>query len=105
MSALAWLPLLLSLPVAAADVRAPSRIDAVTVYRTSARVTRVARVDLPAGDVRVLIEGLPRELDDDSIRVEGKGSAAARVFGVSVEPITLAEGPTPEVRAAEARLE
>jgi uncharacterized protein (TIGR02231 family) len=104
MRPLAWLPLAVSLPAAAADLRVPSRIDAVTVYRSTARVTRVARVDLPAGDARVLLEGLPRELDDDSIRVEGKG-AAARVFGASVEPMTRAEAVAPEVRAAEQRLE
>jgi uncharacterized protein (TIGR02231 family) len=105
MRPLAWLPLAVSLPAAAADLRVPSRIDAVTVYRSSARVTRVARVDLPAGDARVLLEGLPRELDDDSIRVEGKGVAGARVFGASVEPVTRAEAVAPEVRAAERRLE
>jgi uncharacterized protein (TIGR02231 family) len=104
MRPLAWLSLAVSLPAAAADLRVPSRIDAVTVYRSTARVTRVARVDLPGGDSRVLLEGLPRELDDDSIRVEGKG-AAARVFGASVEPMTRAEAVAPEVRAAEQRLE
>lgn len=94
-------------PVAtrATDVRAPSRVDAVTVYRSSARVTRLARVELSGGDARLLLDGLPVELDDDSIRVEGKGSSRARVYGVTVEPITRAELAAPEVRAAEERLE
>ena len=53
----------------------------------------------------VLLPGLPAGLDDDSLRVEGKGTARARVGGVSVERITQAELALPEVRAAEARLE
>ncbi len=105
MRPLAWLTLALSLPAAAADLGVPSRIDAVTVYRSSARVTRVTRVDLPEGDSRVLLEGLPRELDDDSLRVEGKGGAGARLLGVSVEPVTRAQAPSAEVRAAEQKLE
>ncbi len=92
-------------PARAADVQAPSRVDAVTVYRAAARVTRVARLDLPAGDSRILLEGLPAGLDDGSLRVEGKGTAHARVFGVTAEPFTRAESALPEVRAAEARLE
>jgi uncharacterized protein (TIGR02231 family) len=88
----------------AEDVKATSRIDAVTVYRSSARVTRVAEARLGAGDGRVLLEGLPESLDDDSVRVSGKGTARARIFGVSVERVT-AEAPAAEVRAAEERLE
>jgi uncharacterized protein (TIGR02231 family) len=88
----------------AEDVKATSRIDAVTVYRSSARVTRVAEARLGAGDGRVLLEGLPESLDDDSVRVSGKGTARARIFGVSVEPVT-GEAPAAEVRAVEVRLE
>ena len=99
--ALAVLP---ALPLAA-DVRGPSRVDAVTVYRSSARVTRVTRVEVPAGPARVLLEGLPEPLDDDSIRVEGKGSSRARLFGVTVERVTLADAAAAEARAAEEKLQ
>ena len=37
-----------ALSLAAPAVKAPSRIDGVTVYRTGARVTRAARAELPA---------------------------------------------------------
>jgi uncharacterized protein (TIGR02231 family) len=94
-----------ALSLAAPAVRAPSRIDAVTVYRTGARVTRAAKAELPAGPARVLLEGLPLELDDDSIRVDGKGTAKARVFGVTVERVTAEEPAAAEARAAEERLE
>jgi uncharacterized protein (TIGR02231 family) len=89
----------------AADLRAPSRIDAVTVYLASARVTRLARVELPPGPARVVLEGLPDALDDDSIRVEGRGRARARLFGVTAERVTSADAAAGEARTAEERLQ
>ena len=90
---------------AAADLTAASRIDAVTVYQSSARVTRAARVEVQPGAARVLLAGLPDALDDDSIRVEGKGSAKARVFGVTVDRVTGAAAATADARVAEEKLE
>ncbi|MFO0580906.1 MAG: mucoidy inhibitor MuiA family protein [Anaeromyxobacter sp.] len=88
----------------AADLPAASRVDAVTVYRQGARVTRVAKVELPGGPVRILLDGLPLELDDDSIRVDGRG-ARAKVYGVTAEVITAAATVAAEARALEQRLE
>src|SRR5512138_1126339 len=85
---------LLLLPGAAAavtDVRGASRIDAVTVYRSGARVTRIVRAEVPAGDVRLLVEGVPVGITDDSVRVEGSGGGKGKIYGVSVEAITKAE--------------
>lgn len=94
-----------SAAVSRPEVKATSRIDAVTVYRQSARVTRVARVELGSGAARVVLDGLPLELDDDSIRVEGSGPARARLFGVTVEAVTAGATATAEARAAEEKLE
>jgi uncharacterized protein (TIGR02231 family) len=106
MRALVLCSLLPTLTLAApAAVKAPSHIDAVTVYRAGARVTRGAHVELPAGPARVLLVGLPDGLDDDSLRVEGKGGAKARVFGVTVERVTGEAAATAEARAAEERIE
>jgi uncharacterized protein (TIGR02231 family) len=99
---------LLLLPTAAtaaADVKASSRVDAVTVYRSGARVTRLVRAELPAGDVRLLIEGLPLGIVDDSVRVEGQGASKGKIWGVSVEPFTLAAIVDPAAREAEERIE
>jgi uncharacterized protein (TIGR02231 family) len=93
------------LSLAAPAVKAPSRIDAVSVFRSGARVTRIAKVELPAGAARVVLEGLPLELDDDSIRVDGKGTARARVYGVTVEQVTAEQAVAADARAAEERLE
>jgi uncharacterized protein (TIGR02231 family) len=86
------------------DVSAPSRIDAVTVYLNAARVTRVAKIDLPAGDVRVTLEGLTDQLLDDSLRVSGAGTAKAQVFGAVVERVPHVETTVKDVRTAEDKL-
>ncbi|MFZ5876304.1 MAG: mucoidy inhibitor MuiA family protein [Nitrospirota bacterium] len=95
-----------STPTSAAspDITAQSHIDAVTVYLNSARVTRVAKIDLPAGDVRVVLEGLSDQLLDDSLRVSGAGGAKAQVFGATVERVPHVETTAKEVRAAEDKL-
>ena len=54
----------------------PSKIDAVTVFRSGALVTRVA--ELPAGaPARVRLDGLPLALDDGSIEVGAQGGVVA----------------------------
>ena len=95
-----------TIPASAAppDLTAQSRIDAVTVYLNSARVTRVAKIDLPAGDVRVKLEGLTDHIIDDSLRVSGAGSAKARVFGATVERVPHVETTAKEVRLAQEKV-
>jgi len=98
--------LILAIPAAAspAEIRPASRIDAVTVYLNSARVTRLARIDLPAGDVRVTLEGLTDQIIDDSLRVSGAGSAKAQVFGATVERVPHVETTAKEVRLAQEKV-
>ncbi|HEY0838564.1 MAG TPA: mucoidy inhibitor MuiA family protein [Vulgatibacter sp.] len=97
--------ILLLLPsLAIADMRVPSTVDEVTVYSASALVTRRAKATLPAGEVRLLLEGLTPRLVDDSVRVETSGSARVRILGISVEDQPLAESTSAPLRAAEAAL-
>src|SRR6266511_4122529 len=106
MRPLALLALVLpTLSLAAPAVNARSRIDSVTVYRSSARVFRASRLELQPGAARVLFEGLPDQLDDDSLRIEGKGSAKARVFGVTVERVTGEGAAAADARTAEERVQ
>ncbi len=69
-------------PVAAAEIAANSKIDAVTVYPQGAEVTRVARVDIVAGDHTLVLDDLPGSIDPQSIRVEGSAGAAVRIGSV-----------------------
>jgi uncharacterized protein (TIGR02231 family) len=59
----------------AAPLEVRSRIANVVVYPDSARVTRIAEIDLPAGATALVLRGLPLNLDPASLRVEGEGSA------------------------------
>ncbi|MBI3607532.1 MAG: mucoidy inhibitor MuiA family protein [Nitrospirae bacterium] len=94
------------LPAAAAtlEVTPSSRIDAVTVYLNSARVTRIAKIDLPAGEIRVRLEGITDQMLDDSLRVSGTGPAKAQVFGATVERVPHVDTTATAVRAAQEKV-
>ncbi|CAI7978459.1 Mucoidy inhibitor A [Frankia sp. Hr75.2] len=85
-------------------------ISAVVVYPTAARVTRRGRFDVatlgsPSERVEVTLSGLPLELDEDSVRVSGTGSA--RVLGVRVVSQARATpdaGALADLRARQAEL-
>ena len=74
------------LPAAAAEVEITSRIDAVTVYPDGATVTRLIRLDLPAGETTLLARDFPLTLDPSSLRVEGEGGARLVIGAVDARP-------------------
>ena len=66
-------------------IRVTSEICRVDVFRNQALVCRRARIDLPAaGTYGVRLSGLPRALDDDSVRVRFIGEAPGRVADLHV---------------------
>ena len=69
-------------PAFAADLKALSQVDAVTVYPSGAEVTRVTEAHLLAGETTLILEDLPGELDAQSIRVEGAGDAGLEIGSV-----------------------
>ena len=76
MKKLFWIISFMSLTssqVFAADVNALSRISEVTVYSSNAFVTRSAQSEVKAGDTRVIFADIIPEIDENSIRVKGKG--------------------------------
>lgn len=79
--------LLVSTSTFAAEARriaAPGRISSVTVFNDRALVSRSATLALKPGSYLVVFEGLPVLLQDDSVRVEGRGSAVASIVGLEV---------------------
>ena len=64
------------------DFTVVSKIDAVTVYPQGADVTRIATLDLPQGGHRILLLGLPADIDPQSIRVEGAGTSQVEISSV-----------------------
>jgi len=90
---LVCLLLLVTAPLAASaqtrSVSAASKIGSVTVFSDRAQVTRSATLSLDAGTTLVNFDGLPQLMDEDSIRVEGKGTGTARIAGITVKNVFL----------------
>jgi len=57
----------------AAEISAESKINAVTVYPGSAKVSRTATIKLDQGSNEVVISNLPINLNESSLRVSGEG--------------------------------
>ncbi|HIJ88067.1 MAG TPA: mucoidy inhibitor MuiA family protein [Desulfuromonadales bacterium] len=65
-------------------IPAPSRITAVTIYPDRALTTRNATLTLTPGSYLIAFDSLPTLLLDDSVRVNGKGSAVTTITGLEV---------------------
>lgn len=85
----------------AAYSRIPVRaaITGVTVYQDRAQVTRSATLSVKPGTQVVALEGLPVLLQDDSVRVEGSGTARVTIAGIEIKKRFLEQ--TAEKRAKE----
>ena len=75
LSFVATIAVIAAVPALAAEIETSSQVDAVTVYPDGATVTRLIRLDLPAGDSTLLARDFPLTLDPSSLRVEGAGGA------------------------------
>jgi uncharacterized protein (TIGR02231 family) len=74
-------------------------IAAVTVYPDRARITRRGKITVPAGDQTVYVEPLPLALEEDSVRVAGRGPAT--VLGVDIATRHHPQAPDETVAEAE----
>ncbi|MDF1540516.1 MAG: mucoidy inhibitor MuiA family protein [Candidatus Thorarchaeota archaeon] len=61
-------------------------IDGVTVFRDGARIIRIARPKISAGEQTLTIGGITNYAQEDSFRVKGKG--AASIKGIDVKRVT-----------------
>jgi len=94
-----------SLFVYAADIQAESKISAVTVYSGDALVKRAAQVKLVQGENRVIFADLIPEIDENSLRVSGEGSASVKILGASVKKEFLKEEPAEKVKAIQEEIQ
>jgi uncharacterized protein (TIGR02231 family) len=76
-------------PVWAADIAATSKIDAVTVYRSGAQVSRVAVQEISAGAHTLVIRDLPSQTILGSIRVEGKADGDLQIGAVDSKRVSV----------------
>lgn len=77
-------------------LEADSKITAVTVYNTMAKVTRTAVVDVPKGDNTVVFKNLPSSLIFETLRAQGKADAQVTFGAVMNKKFKLARLPTVE---------
>lgn len=77
---------------AQSELTVDSKIEHVTVYRQGAQVTRTAMVDLPAGETRLFFEGLPFQLQEESVQL--KIGETVTVVSIAQEVNYLNEGAT-----------
>lgn len=89
----------------AADVDAVSRISQVTVYSSSAFVTRSAQVEVKPEDTRVIFAGIIPEIDENSIRVKGKGTAQVKILGAQMKREFTEEAPAVRVQQLETEIQ
>ncbi len=89
----------------AAELAPESRVTDVTVYRQGALVTREARLSLPSGSHRVVLQGLPCVADPDSVRASGTGAVGIEIGGVEVLREFHQPELTPEYRQIRKELE
>ena len=74
------------------------RITGVTVYPDRAMTTRSAVLSLKPGSYLVTFDSLPPLIQDDSVRVEGKGSAGVTIAGLEVRRVFLEQNVETRVR-------
>ena len=91
----------------AEEITAQSRIDRVVVFPQGAEVTRVFRVPLSEGRQLIVVDGLPAELDQTSLRVAATGPVGLEIGPLDhrVKPLPLeAQDQHQEKAALEAKL-
>ena len=89
-------------PAYAADITANSRISAVTVYPSGAEITRAAEARIEAGDHTLIFQGLPGDLQAETIRVEGSAEAKVEIGSVDSKVVYV---PSTDTSAVRKRLE
>ncbi|MBV1700321.1 MAG: mucoidy inhibitor MuiA family protein [Hyphomicrobiales bacterium] len=74
----------INVPAHAAEIKTSSTISHVTVFPRGASVTRMATLDLPAGDTVLTFAGLPNDLDPTTLQVAGSGSGRLAIGAVDI---------------------
>jgi len=97
------LSLVVAYPVFAKDV--DSRISQVTVYPDSALITRTATVELAVGAQEISFADIIPDIDEDSLRVSGRGTVSVKIMGARVKKEFLQEAAGPRVKELEQQIQ
>ncbi|MDX1922090.1 MAG: mucoidy inhibitor MuiA family protein [Alphaproteobacteria bacterium] len=83
--------MLVSHAACATIIDATSRVTAATVLPDRAIITREVKAHVPSGAHVVSIKNIPSGVNEASLRVEGKGTAAIKIGAVEVKHVYLSE--------------
>ncbi len=83
--------------VCAQDIIADSKINQVTVYAQGALVNRTASFKLNVGTQKIIFPDILPQLDENSLRVSGEGSAEVKILGASFKKEFLTESPVEKI--------
>ena len=89
----------------AADIAAPSKIDAVTVFPSGAEVTRTLKVKIEAGEHTLLVDGIAGEAILSSIRIEVAAGDKLEIGSVDARHISLSSTDPAVAQTARKRIE
>src|SRR5262245_1282726 len=99
------LSLALTGTASAAEIKATSHIDAVTVYPAGAEVVRTAHVKLERGEHALLLTDLPAEAVAASIRVGGKATAGLEIGSVDTRSVSVLRSDDTQATSERRRIE
>lgn len=83
----------------AAELQVKSDIVKVCIYPDSALITRSANLKLEPGSYKVIFSDIIPDVDENSLKVFGQGSAQAKLFGAVVKKEFLKEVPSEKIKA------
>lgn len=84
--------------VYAQDLIADSKINQVTVYTQGALINRVASFKLSEGTQNIIFPDIIPQIDENSLRVSGEGSAEVKILGASFKKEFLKESPAEKIK-------
>ena len=84
--------------VFAQEIIADSKINQVTVYTQGALVSRVATFKLNEGAQKIVFPDIIPQIDENSLRVSGEGSAEVKILGAAFKKEFLKESASEKVK-------
>ena len=94
-----------AVPALAADIKATSKVDAVTVFPQGAEVQRLAKVRIESGSHTLILSDLPAQAQAASIRVEGKGTGQLTIGSVDSRRVSVPRADAEAAASARRRIE
>jgi len=91
--------------VYAQDIIADSKINQVTVYTQGALINRVASFKLSEGAQSIIFPDIIPQIDENSLRVSGEGSADVKILGASFKKEFLKESSAEKVQQLQSQIQ